>query len=138
MASKALSGKRFQDMSDILGAHLPDNAGEDSFSFLPLLKGEDKPVREHAVSCAASGIPGVRVGEWKLILAADPQSKSEVQLYNLAEDLGETKNLAAEQPDRVAAMRALLEELITKGSTPGAAQQNDVKVRRFPQPPAGH
>ncbi|MEZ6114592.1 MAG: hypothetical protein R3C99_26805 [Pirellulaceae bacterium] len=47
-------------------------------------------------------------------------SSQSVQLYNLAEDLGETKNLAAEQPERVAEMQALLERLIRQGrSTPG-------------------
>jgi hypothetical protein len=55
-----------------------------------------------------------------------------VQLYNLAEDLAETKNLAAEQPERVAQMQALLEKLITNGrSTPGAIQANDVEVKRY-------
>jgi hypothetical protein len=60
-----------------------------------------------------------------------------VQLYNLAEDLGERKNLASAQPDRVVQMRALLERLITDGrSTPGARQKNDVRVGRFPRDPA--
>jgi hypothetical protein len=53
------------------------------------------------------------------------------------DDIGETTNLAAKHSERVAQMQALLEKLITRGrSTPGAAQQNDVEVRRFPQPPA--
>jgi hypothetical protein len=57
-----------------------------------------------------------------------------VQLYNLADDLGETKNLAAAMPEKVAEMKALLEKLITDGrSTPGAAQKNDVEVVRFPK-----
>ena len=91
--------------ADILGAKLPDGAGEDSVSLLPLLKGEDRAVREHAVNCAASGAPGIRRGSWKLILASDSGGRSKgdreqpVQLYNLADDLGETKNLAAEQPE---------------------------------------
>ena len=54
-------------LADILGTKLPDNAGEDSFSLLPLLKGEDKPIRPHAVSCAGAGTPGVRKGDWKFI-----------------------------------------------------------------------
>ncbi len=114
-------------VAGILGAKLPDNAGEDSVSLLPLLKGEDKPVREHAVSCAAAGTPGLRKGDWKYIPGHPPE------LYNLADDLGETQNLAAEQPGRVAEMKALLEKLITEGrSTPGTPQKNDIEVRRFP------
>ena len=121
-------------LADILGTQLPDNAGEDSFSFLPLLKDAGQPIRQHAISCAAHGVPGLRQGAWKLILAADPRAKTDVQLYNLTDDLGETKNLAAEEPVRVAAMKRLLEKLISDGrSTPGAPQRNDVTVRRFPE-----
>jgi arylsulfatase A-like enzyme len=110
-------------LADILGAKLPDNAGEDSFSFLPLLKGDDKPIRQHAVSCAAAGTPGLRDGNWKLVAGTQPE------LYNLADDIGETKNLAAEQPERVAAMSALLKKLVTDGrSAPGTPQKNDVTV----------
>lgn len=126
-------------LAEILSVKLPANSAEDSFSLMPLLKGVDKPVRENSVSCAASGIPGLRQGDWKLILAPDPRQnkdvKNDVQLYNLAEDLGETKNLASEQPERVARMRALMEKLITDGrSSPGVVQKNDVVVKRYPQP----
>jgi arylsulfatase A-like enzyme len=98
-----------------------------------LLKGEDKPVREYAVSCASGGVPGLRRGPWKLILASDPKAKTEVQLYNLDDDIDERTNLAAEKPQIVAEMRALMEKLVTDGrSTPGAKQRNDVEVRRYP------
>jgi arylsulfatase A-like enzyme len=131
-------------LAEILGATLPDRAGEDSFSLLPLWRGVDKPVRQHAVSCAASGVPAVREGPWKLILgpagsggATKNRGDRAVQLYNLAEDLGETNDLAAEQPQRVARMRAVWEKLIADGrSTPGEKQRNDVAVRRYPRDPA--
>ena len=55
----------------------------------------------------------------------------------LADNLGETKNLAAARPEKVAEMKALLETLITDGrSTPGAKQPNDVEVKRYPAPTA--
>ncbi len=122
-------------LADVLGESLPATAGEDSFSLLPLLKGDDRAIREHAVSCASSGVPGFRFGDWKLILAADPQSKAPVQLYNLANDLGESTNLAEAQPERVTQMKTLFETIIRNGrSTPGQAQKNDLEVRRYPQP----
>jgi arylsulfatase A-like enzyme len=127
-------------LADVFGVRLPDNAGEDSFSLLPLLKGEDKPVRENAVSASVRGTPAVRSGSWKYIPApgsgggGDGGDQSQpVQLYNLADDLGEKKNLAASMPEKVAEMKALLEKLIANGrSTPGAAQKNDVEVKRYP------
>ncbi len=120
-------------LADVLGMRLPDNAGEDSFSLLRVIKGGDQPVRDHAVSCASNGVPGLRRGPWKLILERDPKAKADVQLYNLAEDIGETKNLATERPELVTEMRALAERIITDGrSTPGDKQKNDVEVRRYP------
>jgi arylsulfatase A-like enzyme len=125
-------------LAEILGTTLPAHAGEDSFSLLPLLRGSTAPVRPTAVSCASTGVPGFREGPWKLVLAADPGASTEVELYDLAADPGETHNLAAAQPARVAAMRAAFEEIIIRGrSNPGPAQPNDVAVRRYPQPVAG-
>jgi arylsulfatase A-like enzyme len=124
--------------ADVFGVKLPDTAGEDSFSLMPLLKGEDKPIRENAVSASIGGTPAVRSGSWKYIPAPGSggwgkggDQSQPVQLYNLADDLGETKNLAAAMPGKVAEMNALLEKLITDGrSTPGAPQKNDVPVVR--------
>ncbi len=124
--------------AEILGHQLPDNAGEDSFSLLPLFKGSNTSVRETSVSCSIRGVPSVRKGDWKYIPApgsggwgkGGDQSQPH-QLYNLASDIKESKNLASDQPECVAELQALLETLITKGrSTPGKRQNNDVKVRR--------
>lgn len=131
--------------ADILGVKLPDNAGEDSFSLLPLLKGGVEPVRPHAVNCSRRGVPALREGPWKLIFGPGDQLKGNenapVQLYNLDDDLSETNDLAAAQPERVARMKEALEKLITDGrSTPGRPQLNDIQVRRFPSgdPPASN
>jgi arylsulfatase A len=133
-------------MAQILGGKLPTNAGEDSYSLLPLLKGGTQPAREYAISCAMGGQPALRKGAWKLIAAPDVggpfsqkgavQPPTKVLLYDLAEDLGETRNLAADKPELVAGMQAQLEKLIRDGrSTPGDTQKNDVEVRRFPAGP---
>jgi len=132
--------------ADLFDTKLPDNAGEDSFSLLPLLQGGTRPVRETSVSCSASGVPSLRRGNWKYIPARGSggwgkggDQTQPVQLYKLDDDIGESKNLAARQPERVAQMQALLETLITQGrSTPGPRQKNDVKVRRhLPKPAKG-
>jgi len=130
--------------AEVLGTPLPANVAEDSVSLLPLLKGGDQPVRENAVSASINGVPAVRSGSWKYIPAPGSggwgkggDQSQPVQLYNLADDLGETKNLAAAMPEKVTEMKALLEKLITEGrSTPGAAQKNDVEVKRYPTKPA--
>lgn len=127
-------------IADVLGTTLPDDAGEDSVSLLPLLRGADAAVRDHAVSTSVQGVPAVRVGSWKYIAARGSggwgrggDESQPVQLYDLAEDLGETRNRAAEMPEKVAEMQALLERLIADGrSTPGRPQSNDVPVVRYP------
>ena len=127
-------------LADILNAKLPDNAGEDSFSLLPILKGEDKPIRENAVSCAARGTPGVRLGSWKLIIGREsvPNTPQGVknQLYNLADDLGEQNDLIEKYPDRAVQMFALYEKLISDGrSNPGPVQKNDEDCTPYLQLP---
>jgi arylsulfatase A len=126
--------------AEIFSVQLPDHAGEDSFSLMPLLKGADKPIRTHAVSASIGGTPALRSGSWKYIPAPGSggwgtggDQSQPIQLYNLADDLGETHNLAATMPEKVAEMKALLESLIINGrSTPGEPQKNDVEVLRYP------
>ena len=114
--------------ADVFGVKLPDTAGEDSFSLMPLLKGEDKPIRENAVSASIQGTPSLRSGSWKYIPAPGSggwgtggDQSQPVQLYNLAEDISETKNLAAEMPEKLAEMKALLEKLITDSRSSSAS-----------------
>lgn len=111
--------------AELWGVRLPADAGEDSFSLLPVLKGGRGPVRAHAVSCSANGVQTFREGPWKLICTAKPQ------LYHVALDVAEREDLATQNPDRVQAMLAARERLIVEGrSNPGPPQANDVPVKR--------
>ena len=115
-------------LAEIFGVTLPDNAGEDSFSLLPLLKGDDRPIRHHAVNTACGGLPSFRDGRWKYVAAPEPE------LYDLSEDLAESMNVAPLHPDRVKSMQTAFEKLIRAGrSTPGAPQKNDQRVVRYPK-----
>jgi arylsulfatase A-like enzyme len=132
-------------VADVLGAELPENAGEDSVSLLPLLRGDDRPVREHSISHAASGLASLRKGSLKILFGRTGGGYAEfneppaadapaVQLYDLADDIGESKNLAAARPQVVAELTELMEKLVVNGrSTPGKPQKNDVPVnwKRF-------
>ena len=108
-------------VAQIIGVSVPDSAGEDSASFLGLLDGStDGPVREATVHHSIEGSFAIRQGDWKLILcrgsggwslrepAAKKQNLPPVQLYNLRDDPGETKNVAAEQKPVVERLQALL------------------------------
>lgn len=131
-------------VAEIVGATLPPEAGEDSLSMLPLLEGEDEPTRDFDIYHSFDGRFAIRQGEWKLLMCAGSggwsqpterraaqQGLPEVQLYNLSEDLGERQNLAADRPEIVDRLSALLEKSITDGrTTPGPRQPNDVEVER--------
>ncbi len=135
-------------VADILGAKLPENAAEDSFSLAPLLRGRDEPVRAHAISQGSRGLLALRQGSWKLLvgpsgggawsdLSASPADGHPAQLYDLSQDIAEKENLYAEHPEKVAQMTALLEQLVSQGrSRPGPAQENDTPVnwKRFLKP----
>ena len=123
--------------ADVVGAPLPPTAGEDSFSFMPVLKGEEGYARTSTVHHSINGSFAIREGEWKLVLCpgsggwSDPRpGKAKgaypVQLFNLKEDLAETNNLAEKEKERVASMANALTKIIRNGrSTPGPAQSNE-------------
>jgi len=58
-----------------------------------------------------------------------------VQLYDMATDVGERRNVQAAHPDVVEGLTQLLERYVAAGrSTPGTRQDNDVPVNiRKPQ-----
>jgi arylsulfatase A-like enzyme len=131
--------------ADMLDATLPATAGEDSVSFLPiLLDAEDaaKTARTSIISQSINGSFAIRDGPWKLALCPgsggwspprpgkdDASALPEFQLYNLDTDPGETQNLIASHPDRVARMRAALETAIARGrTTPGPDLANDTDI----------
>jgi arylsulfatase A-like enzyme len=130
-------------IAEILGAKLPDNAAEDSISFLPTLLGQaGKPGRTTLVSHSINGSFAIRDGNWKLCLCRGSGGWSaprpgqgdanlpEVQLFDLKTDIGERANLQAQHPDIVARLTKLLEQQIADGrSTPGAPQKNAVAVK---------
>ena len=136
--------------ADIVGVKLPDNAAEDSVSFLPALKGKtSKPLREAIVHHSINGSFSIRQGNWKLELCPDSGGWSEprpanpngngtakkqgatqlppIQLYDLSRDIVEEKNVQAEHPDVVERLSKLLEKYVAEGrSTPGSPQKNTV------------
>jgi arylsulfatase A-like enzyme len=106
----------------MLGKPMSANMGEDSFNALAEWKGEPNArVRDSVILVSAKGQFAIRQGDWKLIQAYDAAQtnrkksapvnpENQNQLYNLADDPAETKNLWLEKPDIVARLTALLAE----------------------------
>jgi len=125
--------------ADLLSASLPADAGEDSVSLLPVLRDPAHAIapRGNLVHHSVNGSFAIRQGAWKLCLAPDsggwsdpkpgqaPADAPPFQLFDLAHDRAETKNLFAAHPDVVAELASLLETRSRQGrSTPGPAQPN--------------
>ncbi len=127
----------------LVGYELQDNEGEDSYNILPLLLDtkEVSPIREATVHHSINGDFTIRQGKWKLLLSPSsggwsypkPGQDDEViktlpivQLYDMDEDPGETKNLCDDYPEVVGDLRELMMKYVRDGrSTPGAPQKND-------------
>jgi arylsulfatase A len=117
----------FTDMlatfASIVGSDLPPTAGPDSFDISAVLLGtqpEDQPIRGPVVIPSANGSMSILSGSWKLITGLGSGGFSKPsrikpspegpkgQLYNLAEDRGETNNLYQQKPTVVKRMQAEL------------------------------
>jgi len=114
-------------VADIVSVSLPDNAGEDSFSFLSLLKDPETPFhRAPIVMHSIAGFFAIRDGDWKLLecrgsggwsLPENKVSKDAPpnQLYNLREDVEEQHNLVLKHPEVAQRLGQLLEKIKTDG-----------------------
>jgi len=120
------------------GTTIPRDAAEDSFDILPALLGQagDKPIREYTLHQTISLALAIRHGDWKYLdhkgsggnnyerkgewglkQFALPERAPDAlgQLYNLANDPGETTNLHNEHPEIVKTLKAKLEEFKKSG-----------------------
>jgi len=99
---------------EVAGARVPRNI--DGISYLPTLLGTAQTNRHEFFywEFHEGGFKqAVRMGDWKAVL---PQVGGPVELYNLATDLGETKNVAAANPDVVARIQEYLKSARTESA----------------------
>jgi arylsulfatase A-like enzyme len=94
-------------LADLTGAAVP--AGLDGISFAPTLLGTG-PQRTHEFLYwefheGQATSQAVRTGDWK---AVRPAPRRPLELYDLATDIGETKNVAAAHPDVIARIETYL------------------------------
>ena len=116
---------------ELAGTKPPAGRVLDGVSIVPLLAGEDfqrsKPLYWHYYRSIGCRKAAMRVGDWMVLglwdapqLAAGAGAKPgdmeiiksakliKFELYNLRDDLGEKKDLAAEQPERLKELSAML------------------------------
>ena len=127
-------------IADVVNFELPDEAGEDSISNLPIWldKPYEKPFRDAIVHHSIDGSFSIRKDNWKLEMCPGsggwsyPNAEKDetkdlppIQLYNLDNDIKEIKNVYDKYPEVVNDLKDLLTKYIVNGrSTKGKVQKN--------------
>ena len=108
----------------ITGYQLANNEGEDSDSFETALTHPDTALnRVPMIHHSSQGGFAIRDGDWKLVMAT-PKSKRE--LYNLANDPREQKDVIRQNPEIATQLQEKITQIVLNGrSTDGKPQAND-------------
>ena len=122
------------DRANLAGFEVPGDRRIDGIDQTALLLGKRETDREHFYF----GRAGVRQGKWKYLkpdahfhgyAVEDDRPKVE-ELYDLEADLGERNNLAAKHPEKVAALRTLMESIEGKDAAkPGL---DTISIKKAP------
>jgi arylsulfatase len=104
-----IAGTRYPGTHE--GRELPALMGK---SWLPMLAGDVESPRtdKDFVAWELFGNRAVRQGDWKLRWQFKPYGKADWELFNLAADPAERKDLAAENPDKLRALVALWDSYV--------------------------
>lgn len=133
----------FATVASVVGYQLDDNVAVDSYDMLPAMLGiqdDQDSIRPHMLTQSFRGEFQIRAGDWKYLnhkasggndydkgilqKYALPEKAPEAtgQLYDLAEDPGETTNLFFAEPKKRQELQALLEKLTDKENGRSAAR----------------
>ncbi|MHC4401246.1 MAG: arylsulfatase [Planctomycetota bacterium] len=101
-------------IAEVTGTEPPEHT--DGISFAPTLLGRPDRQQQHEFLywefAGYGGQQAVRMGDWKAVrqemLRRNNPDPLEIELYNLEDDVGESRNVAAEHPDVVARMRKIM------------------------------
>ncbi|MFZ5831233.1 MAG: sulfatase [Planctomycetota bacterium] len=113
----------YPTLLDLAGITRPARQEFDGMSIAPVLRNPDATLdRDTVFNYYPHGGPGkppgvtVRRGDWKLIrwYETSEEYPSKHELYNLREDLGESKNLATENPDKVRELDGLIDGFLAR------------------------
>lgn len=96
-------------------ASVPTPEGIHGLSFLPTLQGEGEQATHDFLYWelnARGGRRAIRMGDWKAVeyRVNLGERRGPIELYNLSDDIGESLDLAAEHPELVTKLTAMMDE----------------------------
>jgi len=101
-------------LAEAVGARAPE--GIDGISFLPTLLGREGQEEHEFLYWEFTGYGGqqaLRMGDWKAVrqnmLREENEDPLKIELFNLREDIGESLDVAADNPDIVDRMREIMD-----------------------------
>jgi arylsulfatase len=102
-------------LMEVVGGAETVPANVDGISMVPTLKGETQPERPYLYREFPSygGQQTIRVGDWKAVRQNMSKGNLEIELYNIAEDIGEQKNVAEDHKEVVTKLAAMMEDVRT-------------------------
>jgi arylsulfatase len=96
--------------SELLGLEAPSDT--DGVSILPALQGQPEKQGKHEfLYWEYGGRQAVRKGDWK---AFRKNVNSDIELYNLKEDIAEQNNLADQKPDILSSIKEIMRDARTE------------------------
>jgi arylsulfatase A-like enzyme len=111
----------------------------DGISFVPVLAGNntvaDRPLFWHYPNEWGPSGPGIgassstRVGDWKFIYYYKDGS---MELFNIIEDIGESKNLIGEQPEKAKELAKILSDYLRKVEAQIPSRKNTGEQIAYP------
>jgi len=109
----------FASFAALVGQPVPAGAGRDSRDASAALVGNDAKGRDYVIEQAVNDRLGVRTATWKYIEPGPGPAKNNFtntelgnsptpQLYDLKQDVGESKNVAGAHPGKIEELKAML------------------------------
>ncbi len=103
VATPAIAYDAFPTLLALAGGSLSEDRIYDGQDIRPLLMGEGKFVRRQPFFWVnGDTVTAIRDGRWKLQVAHRTKKLPSAELYDIARDPGESRNLAVDRPDLVA------------------------------------
>jgi arylsulfatase A-like enzyme len=131
----------------LAGGSLQQKLPIDGKDIWPVITAGAKSPHQSLLLCGMHPqVRAIRAGDWKLLVGAsrreadsaadETEQGAQIELFNLASDLGERHNLAKENPDKVKELMAQLDALMKDAVPPGndsepapAAQKSGKKAK---------
>ena len=111
--------------AELAGFHLPTDAGEDSFSIVPLLQGKKRPrPRAPVIHHSGGGMFSLREGKWKIVLGSGSGGRQQPRgkpfekpyfLFDMEQDPSETTNVIEAHPQIARRLTERFETIMNSG-----------------------